>query len=760
MIKKIQISIILLLIVSFKGYSQFNTDKGVLFNIKLKVVDKEQKTSIKNAEVYVNGRFFRYHNVTDNYVIKAKVDDELVVSHPDFETVYYRIQSDEDIKIEVENFISPKKNSKYKSISKERTPDYYEQFLDSAKYYKNIDIDKSLSFIEKILLKNKNKKRNAASYKVLADIYTYWKQYDLAIDNYKISINYFPIRTTEIQLAITYFLHKDYLASEKLYIEILLNKLSSYESLTVREGLGDVYVALKRNDEAIASYNKALEIAKEYDFPSKVTDLNSKLAEVFAQKGDITTASGYFKNSLELASKESKTRVLNEQEKVANFFNNNELYDNEIELRKESLNEISSIDSLKRNKPNKIDIGNKGASLTSIIDSWFSTELKNGELLLYDTNITSQSVNYKIGRAYVQKEAYNNAIPFLKNSIDVSENEKDLIIQKDATRKLSEVYANVGNYDKAFKTYQDYVKIVDTLYVKKQQEIAQLKRFNKKISEKQNRISSLEKDRALNESKMNLAYKETELAEEINKRQLNLIYTLIAGILLLILLAYLQVKHNRQQKLANNMLALKSMRSQMNPHFIFNALNSVNNFIAENDERNANRYLSEFSTLMRTVLENSDEDFIPITKEIELLELYVKLEHHRFKDKFEYSIVIDSTINVNDFNIPPMLIQPYIENAIWHGLRYKKEKGNLLVSMEQIDEETILICIEDDGVGREKSKRLKTENQLKRKSKGMINIKNRIEILNNMYEDRISVNVTDMFENGEGTKVELLLKRK
>lgn len=163
---------------------------------------------------------------------------------------------------------------------------------------------------------------------------------------------------------------------------------------------------------------------------------------------------------------------------------------------------------------------------------------------------------------------------------------------------------------------------------------------------------------------------------------------------------------------------------------------------------------------MRTVLENSDEDFIPITKEIELLELYVKLEHHRFKDKFEYSIVIDSTINVNDFNIPPMLLQPYIENAIWHGLRYKTEKGNLLVSMEQKDEETILICIEDDGVGREKSKKLKTENQLKRKSKGMINIKNRIEILNNMYEDRISVNITDMFENGEGTKVELLLKRK
>ena len=164
--------------------------------------------------------------------------------------------------------------------------------------------------------------------------------------------------------------------------------------------------------------------------------------------------------------------------------------------------------------------------------------------------------------------------------------------------------------------------------------------------------------------------------------------------------------------MANNLLALKSMRSQMNPHFIFNALNSVNSFIAVNDERNANRYLSEFSVLMRSVLENSDEDFIPFSKEIELIELYVKLEHNRFKEKFDYSITIDEAIDLDEYTIPPMLLQPYIENAIWHGLRYKDGKGTLEIVIGVRDDTSLVVTIRDNGVGRKRSQELK--NQLKK----------------------------------------------
>lgn len=374
-------------------------------------------------------------------------------------------------------------------------------------------------------------------------------------------------------------------------------------------------------------------------------------------------------------------------------------------------------------------------------------------------SITPQKINYKIGNAYIQKESYNEAIPFFKKSIKEAGEKEDLIIQKDATRRLSEVYATVGDYTKALESYQDYVKLVDALYSKKEQEIQQVKRFGKKIANNQNRIRSLEKDKQLSDSKISLAYKDQQLIQESNKQQKLIIYSLIGGFFLMSLLAYFMFRTNKQQKLANNLLALKSMRSQMNPHFIFNALNSVNNFIAVNDERSANRYLSEFSVLMRSVLENSDEDFIPLAKEIELLELYVKLEHNRFKDKFDYVMFIDEKIKRENFSIPPMLLQPYIENAIWHGLRYKKEKGKLEISMRQQTANTILITVQDDGVGRKKSMEMKTKHQLQQKSKGISTIENRIAILNSMYKDKIKVTVSDVFEDGSGTKVELILKK-
>jgi len=197
----------------------------------------------------------------------------------------------------------------------------------------------------------------------------------------------------------------------------------------------------------------------------------------------------------------------------------------------------------------------------------------------------------------------------------------------------------------------------------------------------------------------------------------------------------------------------------MNPHFIFNALNSVNTFIATSDERTANKYLTDFSLLMRAVLENSEEDFIPLEKEIELLQLYVHLEHFRFQDKFEYEIHVDPDINVKEYVIPPMLLQPYVENAVWHGLRYKESKGNLSIAFLNKGSDAIEIVISDDGIGRKKSKELKTNHQKRQESKGMSNIKKRITILNEMYKDKVDVTITDLNENEEGTRVSLHLKK-
>ncbi len=695
--------------------------------VRITIVDENHIKITTGIEIFVNGKRYSTPDIAGRFIIKGRVDDAIQITHPDFDTVFHTLTSSEDIKVIVEDYsVSQNTKSKYSSTSKKAT-DLYVQHLDSAKFYLEKDIEKSLSFIEKTLENNESKRRKATTYKVLADIYYYWKQYDLAVYNYKLSNQIKDEIETKLLLAKAYFLSDNYIESERTYQELSQEKLQNYQKIQVFEGLGDVYFAEKKWNLAEKNYQTALKIAKEDAVISKITDLNSKIADVYAAQGQIGKAENSFINAMNLANKENPERSLQEEEKVADFYNSNQRYDEEIKLRKKSLEK---------------------------------TKLQLSPRKIKKDSITIQKINYKIGNAYILKEDYKAAIPFLEKSKKDASKNRDIVVAKDATRKISEAFASLGENEKALKNYKEYVALVDSLYIRKEQEIQQVKRFSKKIADNQNRIASLEKDKALTQSKINLAYVDQQLSEESNRKQRILIYSLFGGILLLILLAYFMYRNNKQQKLANNLLALKSMRSQMNPHFIFNALNSVNSYIAVNDERNANRYLSEFSVLMRSVLENSDEDFIPLSKEIELLELYVKLEHNRFKDKFNYKITIDENINLEHFSIPPMLLQPYIENAIWHGLRYKKEKGSLEISVCKKDDETVSISIIDDGIGRKKSQELKTKNQLKQKSKGMSTIKNRIAILNDMYKERIAVNVCDALQNGEGTKVELLLKCK
>ena len=757
--KKIVILIILTLVFGFKASSQeYITKKGVAFNLEVRVIDEATKKPIKNASVSINGKKFSYDYVKDYYLVNAMVGQQLIVDHPGFDIVYYFIKSSEEIKVNVQGFNYSSYARKTKSLTYSKpTTDQFLQNLDSAVFYKNINIEKSISFVENILKENNSTKRKAATYKLLGAIYLQWSQYDLAISNFKNSLQSKKDETIKLELSKAYIALDNNIEAEKYLLDINQSKIAFFEQVMVYELLGDIYLMNKDFKKSRKNYNEALIISQKNIITTKITDIKSKLGDLSAAEGNVLKANKFFDESLNLAAKENPKRSIEEKDKVANYFNQTQQFDKEISLRKKALEETTILDNKKASSEKKKKTINKIPITKSALDD------RVIDTIQYQPSprnpINSQSINYKIGRAFVEKGDYNKAIPFLDKSIKDASDKKDLIVKKDATRKLSEVYANVGNYDKALKNYQDYVSLVDTLYNRKEQEIEQAKRFAKRISQKQNRITSLEKNKALNDSKIDLAAKDQQLITARNKNQQVIIYSLLGGILLMFFLAFTLFRSNKQQKLANNLLALKSMRSQMNPHFIFNALNSVNSFIAVNDERNANRYLSEFSVLMRSVLENSDEDFIPFVKEVELLELYVKLEHNRFKEKFDYKITIDENIVLDNYSIPPMLLQPYIENAIWHGLRYKEEKGILEINVSQISSDAIEVLIKDDGVGRKKSIELKTKNQLKQKSKGMSTIKKRIDILNDMYQDKIDVKVSDAFEDGTGTKVELRLKK-
>ncbi|WP_379884200.1 histidine kinase [Mariniflexile soesokkakense] len=695
------------------------SDRSPKFTVRGSVVESKTNNPIPNVNIEVNGGSYTTTDLGGNFRIEAKKGDELTIKHKDFETVYYIIKSNERIKVEVQPSIEDIQYSK-KKYSR-TNPELFKSLIDSAEAHLKKDAKKSIQFIEKALGSSNSAKENSEAYEVLGDIYLHWKQYDLAVSNYRISLQSISTNIVKLKLASAYKLNKNYQESLQTYNGINKKELSNWQLVELYEGVGDVNLLTKSYQSSINAYNEGLKVAQKHLISPKVTDLNSKIAQVYNVKGETQKAEGFFNESLKLANNQNKQRAVEEKIKVADFKNETNNFSSEIQLRKEALKQIKDIQK----------------------DSVFNNE----------SALTPQKQNYKIGNAYALQRDYVNAIPYLQKSIEEAGTKEDLIVQKDATRKLSEVYREAGEFDKALMAYQSYVDLVDKLYSKKEQEISQAARFSKDIVAKQNRILSLESDRELSESKY-------ELNLEQAKRQKVIIYSLITGVILLLIAGFLMFKYIKQQRLANNLLALKSLRSQMNPHFIFNALNSVNSFIASNDERTANKYLTDFSLLMRAVLENSEEDFIPLEKEIELLELYTKLEHFRFQDKFDYKITIDENININDFVIPPMLLQPYIENAVWHGLRYKKVKGKLDIAISQINLDEIKIIIADDGIGRQKSKALKTENQKKQNSKGMGNIKKRVAILNAMYKDKVDVFIDDFQdEEDTGTKVVVTLKK-
>ncbi|TYB78378.1 histidine kinase [Bizionia myxarmorum] len=689
-----------------------------IFTVRGSVYDAELKQPIPQVNIEVNGGAYTTTNNAGEFRIQVKKGDELVVKHKDFETIYYTIKDNERLKIEVR---AETKSSNSPQLNKGLS---FNAAIDSSEYYLKTDIKKSLQFITEALSKSSSKTENAEVYEMLGDVYVFWKQYDLAESNYNMSLQNIKAISVQIKLAKAYWYNKNYQESLAVYKSISQKELSNWQQVILQEGLGDTYYSIQNYPLALKAYNSGLNKAKTFKISSKITDLNSKIAQVYSETGAEDEAEGYFNNALRLASQETESRAVEEKVKVADFKNKNQNFSDEIELRKQAIQDIQDIQSIEE-------------------DSAMGME----------SALTVQKQNYKIGNAYYLQKDYGSAKAYLEKSINEASAKNDLVVAKDAKRKLSEVYSSSGEYNKALETYKEYTELVEALYIKKEQEIIQAARFSKEIAEKQNRITSLESDRQLSESKY-------LLSAERNKRQLLIIYSLIGGLLLLLVTAYFMYKYIKQQRLANNLLALKSLRSQMNPHFIFNALNSVNSFIASNDERTANRYLSDFSQLMRSVLENSEADFIPLEKEIALLELYTKLEHFRFQDKFDYEITVSEEVTVSDFQIPPMLLQPYIENAVWHGLRYKTTKGFLAINMSKKNEAEIVITITDDGIGRERSKVLKTENQKKHNSQGMSNIKKRVSILNDMYQDKVDVSISDFQDlEDSGTRVVVTLKK-
>jgi tetratricopeptide (TPR) repeat protein len=529
-------------------------------------------------------------------------------------------------------------------------------------------------------------------------------------------------------------------------------------------GLGTANLNLANYSAALTAFQEASRI----ESSGKIADDNSEImlsiSEVYYQMGEYQKALDALKPIRrsspkgKVSSRTSRsldTRVQNQEAKIY-------ARTNQIEKSQELFN--SNLQTLNKNAvaDSVFDLADDAKAVEKSIDETkdqISEALLGQNRLDDEIELRQQAILYnrsvsKFGEVAKDKIAIGNTLAAKgETSAAVREVEEAALLadsindpgkKADALLMLASLYEKNGNNDKALSAYKRYSGAVAD---QQKQSEEQLEERSGLILQQQD-IEKVTKD-------VSVGQQEVAVQEATVFRQQLTIYGLLLIIVIIAVTSYYIYKNAQASKVANQLLALKSLRGQMNPHFIFNALNSVNQFISQQDERTANRFLSEFSQLMRLVLENSQQDFITLTREREILSLYLKLEHYRFRDKFDYEIEIDPSINSDALEVPPMLIQPYIENAVWHGLRYRDTKGKLVLKIHTKNS-SLVVDVIDDGIGRKRSEELKTINQRKHNSTGLKNVQERLLIINKVYKKDLQVSVTDG-KDGIGTHVRIIL---
>jgi two-component system sensor histidine kinase YesM len=340
-----------------------------------------------------------------------------------------------------------------------------------------------------------------------------------------------------------------------------------------------------------------------------------------------------------------------------------------------------------------------------------------------------------LASVYFKADDPDNAVSALKESYKIASANGETFEARESVLQLVEYYKSIGDDQASMQLYEEFLRNIDRIILS-DKSLTDAKTF--KVTEE--RIRGLENEKLFK--------------EELITRKNTFNYFLLGSMLLLLLLLAFIVKALYSIKTKNKEIALQSLRREMNPHFLFNSLNSVNQFIAQNNELEANKYLTSYSNLMRNTMENSNKDFVTLGNEIENLTKYLELEHLRFKDKFDFKITVDEKLDPETIWVPNMIIQPHLENAIWHGLRYKEGKGMLKMNVMLMDKR-IVITIDDDGIGPARSSELKTHNQKAHQSRGLTNTKERMTLLNELYKTKMDFTVTEKAGPETGTIIEI-----
>ncbi|MBN2632636.1 MAG: histidine kinase [Bacteroidales bacterium] len=407
----------------------------------------------------------------------------------------------------------------------------------------------------------------------------------------------------------------------------------------------------------------------------------------------------------------------------------------------------------------------------------------NLSLSLGNTYYSSHAMA-NLGWRFYSEKMLDSALFYYKKSLNLSLPDNHLGVSTNAYGNIGTIYRDKGDTQRALQFYEKSLqqaemiddwyslswvyKDITDLYLSKSDTSKAFKTF---VLHKQFSDSVLTRENILGLSEARIRYDADAHNKEIallslrlkNNRILIAAFSvLIAGLFIIGLLILRSSRINAMRRISEmnhkiSEITQANLRQQMNPHFIFNTLNSIQYYMYQHDKLATNTYLTKFSSLMRKVLDNSQHTSVPLQDELDALKLYLDLECLRFKDKFEYRISVDEEIDPLMYKIPTMLIQPYVENSICHGLIPLEGKGYVSIDLK-LKPDHILCIIEDNGIGREAASERKKKIETNHNSLGTRITSSRLDIVNALYGTSLETIFTDLKnEKGEGvgTRVEL-----
>lgn len=590
--------------------------------------------------------------------------------------------------------------------------------IKTANALRNDQPQEAIRLLKGLLQEEADPDQIAMAFNLLGDIYTDIGQWNLAIKRYEQALSLEPLDNRRNRANIYEKIGRAYLllddrAGAQASFEACLSLVDTNGEIGLKcqEGLADLAVVRNELDISQSSYNTIQQARP--DDPILQSRVAAKRAKVYLQQNQIDSAIQNYDYAVEQLPRGTILEPAAYEEVIAANLSLNRLsYSNE-NFDKETSPTVRPI--------------------------------AEDELLPLPLRLTDYMARFRGALENGNLEEASNNIEAALHQVDTTTAPQQAaeVLQEGANFFLER-----GELQRATQVYQLYLSASNKLLLTKQAELD----LQTEVLKEQQGVDLALKD-------LKIAGQEKRILSEQVKLQRWLIaalLTLLLGALLSVILVLLNV---RKRKKANQQLLLRSLQGNMNPHFIFNSLNSINNYIAKRDERSANRFLGRFAKLMRSVLDQSGQSFIPIQEEVAQLQLYLELEQQRFAGKFTYALSHPREVPIEGqaLEIPPMLLQPFVENAIWHGLRYLPEGGLLEVDFHY-QEDRLMVSIIDNGIGREKSLAIKTKNQQKHISTGLKNTRQRIDLVNQLYAQNIELKITDATsqEGHPGTKVVLV----